>query len=100
MYGPDHVLLTLLNWHTESVLVLYKKTEISNSLSVFYLEPKHFQDIMGGLGYLQSTIMAQFLTKERRFVTLLIYWVGAIPSRKYSIKAPMYQKMKILCDYV
>ena len=72
-----------VSWH-----YINKKNESFNSLSVFYLEPKHFQDIMGGLGYLQSTIMAQFLTKERRFVTLLIYWVGAIPSRKYSIKAP------------
>ena len=37
--GPDHVQLTLLNWDNESVLALNEKTEISNSLSVFYLLP-------------------------------------------------------------
>ena len=39
--GPDHLQLTLLNWDTKSVLVS-TKTEISNSLSVSYLVPKHF----------------------------------------------------------
>ena len=39
LLGPDHLQLTLLNWHTENILALNKKLKVA----IHFQVRKHFQ---------------------------------------------------------
>ena len=80
--------LTLLNWDNKSVLAL-KKSEISNSLSVFYLVPKYFQCP----NWVKS--IADDPALKVRHCICLIYWIAYSFNINSSMRICHFQLLNI-----